>query len=60
MRTIPFNVTGQPALSLPIGFDQNLPLGMQIIGKPGEDDLVCAAAQAFERSTDHSAQRPQF
>ena len=58
MRTLPFNVTGQPVLSLPIGFDQNLPLAMQIAGKPGDEDLICAAAHAFERATDHSAQRP--
>ena len=58
MRTIPFNVTGQPVLSLPIGFDGDLPLGMQIIGRKGDDDLICAAGHAFERATDHSAQRP--
>lgn len=60
MRTIPFNVTGQPVLSLPIGFDGPLPLGMQIIARHGDEDLICAAAHAFERSTDHSAQRPSF
>lgn len=58
MRTIPFNVTGQPALSLPIGFDGGLPLGMQIIGRTGDEDLICAAGHAFERATDHSVQRP--
>ncbi len=58
MRTIPFNVTGQPVLSLPIGFDHNLPLAMQLIGRPGDEDLICAAGHAFERATDHSAQRP--
>ena len=58
MRTIPFNVTGQPVLSLPIGFEGNLPLGMQIIGRHGDEDLICAAGHAFERATDHSVQRP--
>jgi aspartyl-tRNA(Asn)/glutamyl-tRNA(Gln) amidotransferase subunit A len=58
MRTIPFNVTGQPALSLPIGFDHGLPLGMQIIGRMGDEDLICAAGHAFEQGTDHSALRP--
>lgn len=58
MRTIPFNVTGQPALSLPIGFDDELPLGMQIVGRNGDEDLICAAGHAFERATDHSVQRP--
>lgn len=58
MRTIPFNVTGQPVLSVPVGFDADLPLGMQIIGRRGDEDLICAAGHAFERATDHSVQRP--
>jgi aspartyl-tRNA(Asn)/glutamyl-tRNA(Gln) amidotransferase subunit A len=58
MRTIAFNVTGQPALSVPIGLDRGLPLGMQIIGRGGDEDLVCAAGHAFELATDHSALRP--
>jgi aspartyl-tRNA(Asn)/glutamyl-tRNA(Gln) amidotransferase subunit A len=58
MRTIPFNVTGQPVLSLPIGFEGRLPLGLQIIGRHGDEDLICAAGHAFERATDHSVQRP--
>ncbi|MBI1170047.1 amidase [bacterium] len=58
MRTIPFNVTGQPVLSLPVGFDGGLPLGMQIIGRNGDEDMICAAGHGFERATDHSVQRP--
>ena len=58
MRTIPFNLTGQPALSLPIGFDGGLPLGMQLVGRIGDDDVICGAGHAFERATDHSVQRP--
>ena len=57
MRTIAFNLTGQPALSLPIGFDGVLPLGMQVIGRIGDEDLICAAGHAFEQATDHSCQR---
>lgn len=57
MRTIPFNVTGQPVLSVPVGFDGELPLGMQIIGRRGDEDLICAAGHAFETATDPSAQR---
>ena len=58
MRTIAFNVTGQPALSLPAGFDNGLPLGLQIVARHGEEDLLCAAGDAFERATDHSVLRP--
>jgi aspartyl-tRNA(Asn)/glutamyl-tRNA(Gln) amidotransferase subunit A len=58
MRTIPFNVTGQPALSLPIDFSGGLPLGMQIVGPVGADDLVCRIGHAYERATDANLLRP--
>ena len=58
MRTIAFNLTGQPALSLPAGFEGGLPLGLQLIARHGDEDLLCAAGHAFERATDHSVQRP--
>jgi aspartyl-tRNA(Asn)/glutamyl-tRNA(Gln) amidotransferase subunit A len=58
MRTIVFNVSGQPALSLPIGFDSGLPLGMQLVGRIGDEDVICAAGHAYERATDHAVQRP--
>jgi aspartyl-tRNA(Asn)/glutamyl-tRNA(Gln) amidotransferase subunit A len=47
--TYPFNVTGQPAASVPCGHDANgLPVGLQIVGRRGEDALVLRAARAFE------------
>lgn len=58
MRTIPFNLTGQPALSLPAGFENGLPLGLQLIARHGDEDVLCMAGHAFERATDHSVQRP--
>jgi len=43
------SVMGSPALSLPIGFAQSgLPVGLQIIGRPGDDRNVLAAAKAIE------------
>jgi aspartyl-tRNA(Asn)/glutamyl-tRNA(Gln) amidotransferase subunit A len=59
MRTIPFNLTGTPVLSLPMGFCGGLPLGMQIAGAMGADDVVCAVGHAFERATDHCLLTPQ-
>ncbi len=58
MRTIPFNLTGQPAMTLPCGFDQGLPLGLQLAARHGDEDLLCRAGHAYERATDHSVQRP--
>jgi aspartyl-tRNA(Asn)/glutamyl-tRNA(Gln) amidotransferase subunit A len=58
MRTIAFNLTGQPALSLPAGFENGLPLGLQLVGRHGDEDIICAVGHAFERATDHSVQRP--
>lgn len=58
MRTIAFNLTGQPALSLPSGFENGLPLGLQLVARHGGEDLLCMTGHAFERATDHSVQRP--
>jgi aspartyl-tRNA(Asn)/glutamyl-tRNA(Gln) amidotransferase subunit A len=47
--TYPFNLTGQPAASVPAGFtDSGLPVGLQIIGRRHADRTVLAAARAFE------------
>jgi Asp-tRNA(Asn)/Glu-tRNA(Gln) amidotransferase A subunit family amidase len=49
--TVPFNVTGQPALSLPCGRTAGgLPVGLQIVGPPGADALVLALGAALERA----------
>lgn len=58
MRTLPFNVTGNPVLAVPIGFSRGLPLGMQIVGRHHDEAGICAIGDAFERATDHSIQRP--
>lgn len=48
--TIPVNLSGLPALSLPVGFaDNNLPVGMQIIGPQFKDELVLALAYQIEK-----------
>ncbi len=47
--TYPFNLTQQPAASIPCGFTESgLPVGLQIVGPPRRDDLVLRAARAFE------------
>jgi aspartyl-tRNA(Asn)/glutamyl-tRNA(Gln) amidotransferase subunit A len=45
----PFNLTGQPAATVPCGLTRaGLPVGLQIVGPMGEDARVLAAARAFE------------
>ena len=46
--TYPFNVSGQPAATVPCGSVDGLPVGLQIIGRRGADALVLRAAAAFE------------
>jgi amidase len=40
----PFNVSGHPALSIPIATEANLPAGLQVVGRRGGDAALCAAA----------------
>ena len=45
----PFNLTGQPALSLPVGLTPaGLPVGLQLVGRVGDDGLVLSAAGLLE------------
>jgi aspartyl-tRNA(Asn)/glutamyl-tRNA(Gln) amidotransferase subunit A len=57
----PFNVTGHPALSLPVGFDDNgLPLSLQIVGRYRNEATVYRVAQAYEDATDWHNQHPSL
>jgi len=46
----PFNVTGHPAINVPVGYSNGLPVGMMIIGRHFEDDIVLRLAYAFEKN----------
>lgn len=57
--TYPFNMTQQPAASVPCGFTRDgLPIGLQIIGARHDDGRVLAAAHAFQQVTDWHLRRP--
>jgi len=57
--TIPFNLTGQPALTVCAGFGEGgLPVGVQLVGRPFEDATVLRAGHAYEQATSWRATRP--
>ncbi len=56
--TAPYNLTGAPALSVPIGFEDGLPLAFQIAGKPFDEAGVMRIGHAFEQATEFHRQRP--
>lgn len=52
--TIPANMAGLPAISVPCGMGENdMPVGMQLMAKPFAEETLIKAGHAFERSTDH-------
>jgi len=55
----PFNLTGQPAASVPVGFTRaGLPVGLQIVGRRHADHTVLAASAAFEAAQPWADRRP--
>ena len=57
--TIPMNLAGIPAISIPCGFTRDdLPIGMQIVAGTFREDTIFKAAHAFERSTDFHKRKP--
>ena len=50
-NTAPFNMTGHPALSVPCGTSGGLPVGMMLVGRKFEDQLLLAVADVFERAS---------
>jgi aspartyl-tRNA(Asn)/glutamyl-tRNA(Gln) amidotransferase subunit A len=50
IQTIPFNVTGHPAMSVPTGLGANgLPIGVQIVGRPFDEPMVFRIGRAIEK-----------
>jgi aspartyl-tRNA(Asn)/glutamyl-tRNA(Gln) amidotransferase subunit A len=58
--TLPINIAGLPALSIPAGFASGLPIGMQIIGKPFSEGTLFKIGSAFQKATDWHLQKPQI
>jgi amidase len=51
-NTAPFDVTGHPAMSVPCGLDDDLPIGAMLVGKHYDEESIYAAAAAFEGQGD--------
>jgi aspartyl-tRNA(Asn)/glutamyl-tRNA(Gln) amidotransferase subunit A len=56
--TVTINLAGVPAVSMPCGFIDGLPIGMQLIGAPFAEGTILKAAHAYERATDFHTKRP--
>ncbi|MEK5521460.1 Asp-tRNA(Asn)/Glu-tRNA(Gln) amidotransferase subunit GatA [Heyndrickxia sp. FSL W8-0423] len=60
LLTIPVNLAGVPGISVPCGFTNGLPLGLQIIGKHFDEATVYKVAHAFEQATNFHKEKPQL
>jgi aspartyl-tRNA(Asn)/glutamyl-tRNA(Gln) amidotransferase subunit A len=57
--TVPINLAGVPAISVPCGFAGHLPIGLQLIGKHFGEDTVLQAAYAYEAVTPYHLSKPE-
>lgn len=58
-HTRPFNLIGFPAITVPCGFsDDNLPIGLQLAGRPFSEELVLRTAHTYEQATEWNRRRP--
>jgi Asp-tRNA(Asn)/Glu-tRNA(Gln) amidotransferase A subunit family amidase len=57
--TLPFNLTGQPAISVPCGFTRGgLPIGLQLVGRPFDEATLFRAGAAYEAATEWHSRKP--
>jgi aspartyl-tRNA(Asn)/glutamyl-tRNA(Gln) amidotransferase subunit A len=56
--TLPVNIAGLPGISVPCGIVDGLPLGLQFIAKPFDEEILLRAGHAYQQVTDWHEQRP--
>ena len=56
VTTIPVNMAGLPGISIPCGFADGMPVGMQLIGKVLDEETILRAAYTFEQATEFHKQ----
>ena len=57
--TVPVNLAGLPAISVPCGFSSNgLPIGLQIVGKAFDEATILRVAHAYEQANDFHTRKP--
>ena len=60
LLTVPVNLAGLPSISVPCGFDdENLPIGLQLIGNYFDESTLYQAAYAYEQATDYHTKHPE-
>jgi aspartyl-tRNA(Asn)/glutamyl-tRNA(Gln) amidotransferase subunit A len=58
--TLPINIAGIPAISIPAGFVDGLPVGMQIMGKYFDEAMLLRIAYTYEQATDWHTKKPSI
>ena len=60
VTTIPVNMAGLPGISIPCGFADGMPVGVQLIGKALDEETLLRAAYTFEQATEFHKAQPLF
>jgi aspartyl-tRNA(Asn)/glutamyl-tRNA(Gln) amidotransferase subunit A len=58
--TVSCNIAGIPGMSIPAGFDQGMPIGLQLLGPAFKEENLLRAAYGFEQATDYHLERPSL
>ena len=58
--TVTANLAGIPAMSIPCGFDQDLPIGLQMLAKPFDEESLFRAGKFYQTITDHHFKHPKL